>query len=316
MKRTLLLHLGRCLIRPTVFYAVVLVFLACAPGEAQTKQQAAKANQYPFKVEVIGHGQPMILIPGLSSSGQVWERAVVRYKANYECHVLTLAGFAGEPPTTEPFLEKVRLGLANYIRAKKLRKPVVVGHSLGGILTLWLASKEPDLVGPLIIIDALPYAPASLQPNANPESLKSQAEAMRKALLAQSPEQRQQMQLTTLQTMITDSSNVALAAKWGALSDPATVAQAMYEMFMTDLRPDLARIKAPTLVIGTWIGLRQYATREQVEKSFREQYATLSGYKFVMSEKAKHFVILDDPEFLFKEMDSFLVSQHQKDGKQ
>ncbi|MDT4898478.1 MAG: N-formylmaleamate deformylase [Acidobacteriota bacterium] len=315
MKRALLLNIGRGITRSTVFYAVVLVFSACAPGSAQTKQQSAKANQYPFKVEVIGHGQPMILIPGLSSSGQVWESTIARYKANYECHVLTLAGFAGEPPTTEPFLEKARLSLADYIRAKKLRKPVVVGHSLGGILTLWLASKEPALVGPIIIVDALPYAPASLQPNANPESLKSQAEAMRKALIAQSREQRQQMQLTTLQTMITDPSNVALAAKWGALSDPATIAQAMYEMLTIDLRPELVRIKAPTLVIGTWIGLRQYATREQVEKSFREQYATLSGHKFVMSEKARHFVMLDDPEFLFKEMDSFLISQHQKGRK-
>jgi pimeloyl-ACP methyl ester carboxylesterase len=316
MKRTLLLNIGKGIFRSTVFYAVVLVLLACAPEEAQTKQHSAKANQYPFNVEVIGHGQPMILIPGLSSSGQVWQSTVARYKANYECHVLTLAGFAGEPPTLAPFLENVRLGLANYIREKKLRKPVVVGHSLGGILTLWLASKEPELVGPIIIVDALPYAPTAMQPNATPESLKSQAEAMRKALLAQSPEPRQQMQLTTLQTMITDSSNVALAAKWGDLSDPATIAQAMYEMFVIDLRPDLARIKAPTLVIGTWIGLRQYATREQVEKSFREQYATLFGHKFVMSEKAKHFVMLDDPEFLFKEMDSFLVSLHQKGRKQ
>jgi pimeloyl-ACP methyl ester carboxylesterase len=142
--------------------------------------------------------------------------------------------------------------------------------------------------------------------------MKSQAEMMRKGMLAQTPEQRQQTQVAILQTMITNPANIALAAKWGAASDPATVAQAMYEMFTIDLRPDLSHIKAPTLVIGTWIGLRQYATEEQIEKNFRAQYAGLSSYKFVMSEKAKHFVMFDDPEFLFKEMDSFLMTHNKK----
>jgi pimeloyl-ACP methyl ester carboxylesterase len=285
--------------------------MAFVAVEAQTKQPSNKTNKYPFKVEVIGKGRPMILIPGLYSSGLVWESAVAKYRANYECHVLTLAGLAGEPPVSAPFLGKVQAGLANYIRAKKLRKPIVVGHSMGGFLALWLASKEPELVGPLVIVDVLPYPPAAQQPTATPETMKAQAEALRKGLLAQTPEQRQQMQLMLLQTMITNPAKVELAAKWGAASDPNTVAQAMYEMFTIDLRPELAHIKAPTLVIGTWVGLRQYMSKEQVEKNFREQYARLSGYKLVISEKAKHFVMFDDPEFLFKEMNNFLASQRQ-----
>jgi N-formylmaleamate deformylase len=305
------IHLGRNISRPTFFYAVALSLLACVAGEAQTKQPLNKAHQYPFKVEVIGHGRPLILIPGLYSSGQVWDAVIAKYKANYECHVLTLAGLAGEPPTAAPSLEKVRLGLADYIRARKLHQPVVMGHSMGGFLTLWLASKEPELVGPIIILDALPYAPAALQPNATPESMKPQAEKMRQALVAaQTPEERQRTQVAILQTMITDPANVTRVAKWAFASDPNTVAQAMYEMFTTDLRPQLARIKAPVLVIGTWIGLRQYATREQIEKNFRGQYASLAGYRFVLSEQAKHFVMLDDPEFLLREMDKFLANKN------
>ena len=315
MKRILSINVCRSIIRSTFFYAVVLCLLACVAVDAQKKQPTNKAKQYPFKVEVTGHGRPMILIPGLYSSGQVWESTVARYKAHYECHVLTLAGLAGEPPTTAPFLENVRLGLADYIRAKKLRKPVVVGHSMGGFLALWLASKEPELVGPIVVIDMLPFLPAAQQQNATPETVKPRAEMMRKAILAQTPEQRQQMQVTLFQAMITDPAKVSLVAEWGAASDPNTIAQAMYEMFTIDLRPELPRIKASTLVIGTWVGLRQYATRERIEQNFREQYAGLSGYKFVMSEKAKHFVMFDDPDFLFKEMDSFLASQNRKDGK-
>lgn len=78
----------------------------------------------------------------------------------------------------------------------------------------------------------------------------------------------------------------------------------------------LARITAPTLVVGTWVGLRQYKSREQVGKGFREQYAPLADYKFVMSEKAKRFVMFDDPEFLFGQTDNFLAGESRKNRKQ
>ena len=300
----------------TLLCAFIICFLTIVAGAADADQAAHEKQYRAFKVEVTGHGQPMILIPGLSSSGEVWASTIARYKANYECHVLTLAGFAGQPPVKAPFLEEVRRGLIEYIREKKLSKPVIVGHSLGGFMALWLASAEPDLVGPIIVVDGLPFMPAAMVPHATVETMRPQAEQMRKAIMApQTPEQRQQMQAMILKTMISDPAKIELATKWGLASDPETVAQAMYEMFTTDLRSDLARIKTPALVIGTWIGLQQYATREQVEKVFRDQFARLPNYKFVMSEKGKHFVMFDDPETLFREMDNFLAAYNQR-GRQ
>ena len=64
------------------------LFLATAP---------ATAGEYPFAVKVTGTGQPMILIPGLACSGEVWDSTVAHFKDRCECHVLTLAGFAGQP---------------------------------------------------------------------------------------------------------------------------------------------------------------------------------------------------------------------------
>jgi pimeloyl-ACP methyl ester carboxylesterase len=83
-----------------------------------------------------------------------------------------LAVFAGEPRIEAPFLETVRKGLAKYIRKNKLDKPVIVGHSSGGFLALWLAEQEPDLAGPLVIVDTLPFLAGVIQPNATAESMK------------------------------------------------------------------------------------------------------------------------------------------------
>src|SRR5437660_11209279 len=52
----------------------------------------ALSAQQPFRVTITGHGQPMILIPWLSSSGETWDGTVDRYPARYNCHVLPPPG--------------------------------------------------------------------------------------------------------------------------------------------------------------------------------------------------------------------------------
>lgn len=45
----------------------------------------ANAQINAFKVEVSGKGKPIILIPGYSCSGEVWNETVAHLKNKYEC---------------------------------------------------------------------------------------------------------------------------------------------------------------------------------------------------------------------------------------
>jgi len=267
---------------------------------------ALAGNPPSFHVEITGKGKPMILIPGFASSGATWNSTVARYKDRYECHVLTLAGFAGEPRIDAPLLETVRQDLAAYIREKKMDKPVIVGHSLGGVLALWLAEQEPRLVGPLVIVDSLPFLAAVMNPGATAESMKAPAEQMRKMFSGPPTEESDKRTQTSIQAMVTKPEDAGMIVGWSRKSDRAAMGDAIYEMMTTDLRPDLDKITSPTLVIGTWIAYKQYATREQVEKNFRLQYEKLAHYDFVLEDTARHFVMLDDPDGFFRAVDRFL----------
>jgi pimeloyl-ACP methyl ester carboxylesterase len=269
-------------------------------------QSADKPKTPSFVVHVVGTGRPVLLLPGLSSSGAVWDGTVAHLKDHYQCHVFTLAGFAGQPRIEGPFLETARNDLAAYIRQHQLDHPIIIGHSLGGFLALWLASHDPDLPGPLIIVDSLPYLPASFDSNATPETMKPVAEQMRAQMTA-SKEQFISTSEATVRLMVTKPADFDLVMSWVKATDPAAAGNAMFDLFTHDLRNDVANIKSPVLQLGTWIAFKDYVTREESQARIRKQYAQVKNCKIVLAD-TRHFIMLDDPKWFYHQIDDFLAS--------
>lgn len=262
-----------------------------------------------LKVQVTGEGQPLILIPGLTCDLSVWNATIEKYQANYECHAFTLPGFAGNPAINfnEEYLNTVKGLILEYISENKLENPVIVGHSLGGFMAMLIAKDQPKLFSQIVIVDSLPFLTAIQVPAATAESAKPFAENMRKMMLNRNSETAAANQKAMLQSMMNDPAHVEIAAKWGADSDPNTVAQAMYELYTTDLRAELDQIEVPILVLGAWIAYKNYgATRESTLSNFQAQYAKAKDCTIKLSDKGKHFIMWDDPEFFFASIDDFL----------
>lgn len=267
---------------------------------------------YDFAVEVHGEGQPMLLIPGLSNSGDVWNDTVARYKSDYQMHVMTLPGFAGQPPMAEtvPYLSQVRDQLLAYIKAEKLNNPIIVGHSLGGFTALSMAVEQPDLFKKIVIVDAVPFMPALTMPGATEDNSKAMANVMKAQMDKQDEQTRAASLDQILATMITDPERIKLAKKWGLDSDPASVNQAMFEMMTTDLRQKIATVKTPTLVMGSWIAYKDYGmSHERLDISYGAQYKNMENHTLVITDTGKHFIMWDDPKFYFAKMDAFLAAE-------
>jgi pimeloyl-ACP methyl ester carboxylesterase len=275
------------------------------PGVATNPAGAKKS----FVVKVTGHGKPMLLIPGLTCGGDVWNGTVDHFKDRYECHVLTLAGFAGQPAIAPPMMETIRKDIAAYIRARKLDHPALMGHSLGGFLVFWVGSSEPDLVGPIVAVDGLPFYGAIFNPGATAETAKPMAESMRQAMGGQSQEEFAEQNKRFLGNMITDSKNLELIDSTCAKSDPKAVGNAMYDLMTTDLRPEVAKIKTPVLLIGAGGNFQTPESLARGKETYETQVAKIPTHRVLFAEKSKHFIMLDAPDFLFSAVDDFLANR-------
>ena len=261
-----------------------------------------------LKSTVTGKGKPMILIPGLTCDGAVYDATVEKYKDQYECHVLTLPGFAGNPAVNfdDQFLNTMKGLILTYIEENQLENPTIVGHSLGGFLALSMAIDHPNKFDRLVIIDSLPFLTAIQMPGATAESARPFAENMKNMML--NPQSNNDaMQRMMLQSMINDPQNIETALAWGKASDANTVAQAMYELYTTDLRAKLDQIESPILVMGAWIAYKDYGvSRASTLANYEGQYAKANNCTVKLTDTGKHFIMWDDPEFYFTAIDSFL----------
>ena len=79
------------------------------------------AEEPRFFVEVFGSGPPVLLIPGLTCDGSVWQPTVEKLKGHHEVHVVSIAGFGRQKPVSGPLLPVVKQQLTHYIRSKQLK---------------------------------------------------------------------------------------------------------------------------------------------------------------------------------------------------
>jgi N-formylmaleamate deformylase len=276
----------------TVALGLIFSFLGLSHGWPQPVVAAET-----FTVAVHGHGNPVIFIPGLSCPGSVWDSTVTKLSGNYECHLITIAGFAGSPSSSaNPILQKVRDELMSYIEENKFDRPVVVGHSLGGFLALWMAETVPHLLGKIVVVDAMPFLPAAWDPTATPESWRPQAEKIRTQIASENRDQFSEAQRSILATFITDPSQAEALAAVTSNSDPKVVAEAYYELLTTDLRPGLPSIECPAVLLNAPSTWEKFAPVDAINAHFRAEYSGVRQAEFVSFRKARHFVMYDEPE--------------------
>lgn len=305
--------------KPTILLLSIMLQLWAARGASVHAQEAPvnspPTDQQPFTVTVTGSGPPMILIPGLACGGDVWDGTVAHFKDTYQCHVVTLAGFAGQPALdlSVPLLPRVHDGLVRYIRDHKLGKPIIMGHSLGAFLAFWLGADAPEHTGPIIAVDGVPFYPALRDPGTSADAQRPMAEYLRNTLKNQPPPQFAAYNRMTLTGMITLPENVDKVASSSNRSDPASVAQALHELLTQDLREKGKAIRSPYLLLAAATQGTSPQERKRAEELYLAQVAQVPNHKVVFAPKARHFIQLDEPGFLFEQVESFLRAV-KKDG--
>ena len=273
--------------RILILSGIALAF-AAAPAAAQRFEPTR------FSVEAIGRGPDVILIPGLTSGREIW-RATAAAMPGYSYHLIQVAGFAGEPARgnargalVAPLADEI----ARYIADRRLIRPAIVGHSMGGTLAMMIGARRPDLVGRIMVVDMLPQ-PAGLL-GGSAQGMGPLADGLGNVLGTNGGRQ-------LFASFMGAFSPPDAAAR---RSDPDVVGRAVRELATTDLTGQLPRIRAPFTVVYASPDPRASAA---INRSFVRAYAAAPRARLVRIDGSGHMVMLDQPARFRAAMRAFLA---------
>jgi pimeloyl-ACP methyl ester carboxylesterase len=288
--------------------SILLMVLAFTGASVAEASAAPTFSSHRISVEVRGMGPDVILIPGLCSHPEVWDQTVAAVPG-YRYHIVHLAGFAGKPADANaagPVLVPVANEIVRYIYEAHLNHPALVGHSLGGTVEMIIAARHPKLASRIMVVDMFPFLGIMFgPPGATAESIRPTAEKVRGQFGSKTGEAR----LRAIEHQVaTTTKNQAWRPRLVERTlhcDVAVAREAFYETIMTDLRPELSKIKVPMLVLWQYppeIPLKP----NQLEQIYRDSYSNARQVTIKQIPDAWHFIMLDQPDLFQRELRQFL----------
>ncbi len=248
-------------------------------------------------VEVVGQGQPLVMIHGWGMHSGVWHPLVKRLAQHYILYLVDLPGMGNSRPIEPYHLHALADEVAQVIPGVS----DVLGWSLGGLVAQRIALNQPDRIRRLILVSSTPrfVSGPDWKAGVDPANFNAFAENVnhdyKHAIL----------QFLTLQCMKSDdrrSTIKQLRQIFETKPTPtqSTLQRALHIFLESDLREEIPNIRKPTLLIH---GDRDTITPVQAAHWMMQQLP--SGFLRVISGAA-HAPFLSHSDQFIETLNQFL----------
>lgn len=301
----------RPLSMPTMALATLMALAACsmAPG-----RQTAEFTSTRIEVTRVGEGPDVLLIAGAASHAMhVWTDTMHRVPG-YRYHVVQVNGFGGYPAQGNagdgPVLSPVVAEVERYITEQRLRKPRIVGLSMGALIALDVAEDMPGQVGGVLTVDMIPFMGLFFGPPGNrntPDSVRAMAERRLQHEIALEPKAWREM-IRNISDTVVKTPTIRQDVYADAVgSDPSVLARALRDCTVLDLRPALGRIRSPVRALYVHSPMIPW-TAAETDAVYRSSYANAPQATLARIPDSYHMIMLDQPERFAEELRRFLAS--------
>lgn len=95
---------------------------------------------------IAGKGYPVMMLHGFGEDGNIWENQIAFLKDHFQIIIPDLPGSGKSELSDDMSIEGMAAVVKEIITTEKIKKLSVIGHSMGGYITLALAEKYPELL--------------------------------------------------------------------------------------------------------------------------------------------------------------------------
>jgi 3-oxoadipate enol-lactonase len=240
--------------------------------------------------------RPLVFLHGIGGAARAWRGQLDFFRRRYRAIAWDMPGYGGSAPLPTVSIAALADALQEFLRQVGATRPILVGHSIGGMIVQQLLAKSPDIASAVVLAQTSPafgkpdgdwqkaFIGARLGPLDRGETLVSLAPSLVKELVGDDP----------------DRSGMALARDCMACVPEATYRATMLALMGFDLRGALRDIAVPTLVLSG-------SKDNNAPAPMMAKMATyIPSATYVELEGVGHLVNLERPAAFNAALDSFL----------
>lgn len=253
-------------------------------------------DQQAVHYEVFGKGRPVLFLHGWLGSWRYWLPSMEVASAHFRTYAFDLIGFGDTyRRTIEPSIGAYAEQVIHFLDALGIERITLVGHSMGGMVSLKTAIEHPERIDRVVTVGA-PIVGSSLAPLLKITALQPVARAMNALPAVTKRLFRYFLKEANEQDMLE-----ILEASVKPTAD--SVRASVRSMMRTDLRPELQRLSVPALVIH---GTRDDIVMPSQIAVIRRAAATSPCLQQLSIQGSRHFPWADQPDLFHPPLIEFL----------
>jgi 3-oxoadipate enol-lactonase len=239
---------------------------------------------------------PLVFLHGIGGAARAWRGQLDFFKGRFRTIAWDMPGYGGSAPLPTVSIAALANALQDFVQQVGATKPVLVGHSIGGMIVQQLLAKNPRIASAIVLAQTSPafgkpdgdwqkaFLDARLGPLDRGETLASLAPSLVKQLVGDDP----------------DVSGMDMARDCMAAVPEATYRATMLALMGFDLRNALKSIAVPTLVLSG-------SKDNNAPAPMMAKMATyIPSAKYVELEGVGHLANLERPVAFNAALDHFL----------
>ena len=254
-----------------------------------------------IQVEIKGKGKPVILLPGFTCPGSVWDETVANLKGDHQFFQVSYAGFNGQAPIEMPWYASLKKEVMAYIINQKLTGVTLIGHSMGGTMALDIAADMPEgIIKDIVVVDGLPCMRAVMMPGVSGDQLQYKSPYNDQLIAMKDEAFQKNAQMYAKQMTSVEAKQVVLT-EYAMKADRKTYVYGYTDLLKMDIRPSLPKIKVPVLVLAA-----SFPNKEIIEKTMNNQFETLPNKTIEIVPDSRHFIFFDQASWFYNRINTFM----------
>jgi 3-oxoadipate enol-lactonase len=253
-------------------------------------------GRFAYEAAGAADAAPLVFLHGIGGAARMWRPQLGFFGERYRTIAWDMPGYGGSTPLATVSIGTLAAALRDFLNAAKLQAPILVGHSIGGMIVQQALVDDPRIASAVVLAQTSPafgkaegdwqrqFLAARLGPLDRGETMATLAPTLVRELCGDAP----------------DPTGLALARDCMASVPEASYRASMLALMGFDLRAALPRIGVPTLVLSG------SSDNNAPAPMMAKMAGFIPGARYVDLAGAGHLVALEQPQLFNAALDEFL----------